>query len=914
MPAERAGYTVTMFLIDTSPSMEKLRTVELPPGPHGEERTTEMTNLEWALQFVKLKIQEMIFNGRKTDQCGVIVFGSDETNNVINEKNGGYLNVSEYIRIAQPNAGTLAKIDALQPSESCGDPIDALIVGIETQSAYLGNKKTWTRKIIMVTDGESPIEIEDWEATVAKMDELAVGLTVVGVDFDDEEFGYEEPDKSTIKRANEKFYAELCSKLNNGLVGTCAFALQETTRPDIKQTRSTLMGTVLRLGDIDTRSDEALEVIVKTSKCTALSRPKSWKKFTVRKKEGKGKKKVRADGDMEVDEEDKVQDKMEVDVEGTGESEDEVIIDENGEKKVAYTTLKMRTEYYVDRNAEHPEDTQKAEEEDVKMEDDDFLLLDANDFKMSAPKPESEPIEEEEPEESEMEKQKRLRLEEKKRFETMERVEKEDLVRGFKYGTTYAPCPDGQFPRLQTRKGIDICGFFLAKNFRRELSLGEIQYVWADPSSPNQQVMLSSIVQAMYEKGALAIARWVSKDEMDPKMGVLAPCVFDGVDCFLWAHMPFADDVRKYTFASLDNLVSKKGETITEHPYIPTETQQEAMDDFVDEMDLMGAGEKDEEGNRGPWFDTRQSYNPTIHRVKQAVFHAAVVPDIETHPLPPPHPELLKYFDPPRKVLKRARGAIEGCKSAFKVKQVPKRVAKARKDGHEHAQDEEDAMLLLDKKPLTPSKARPGIRFTGAAGGSAHSTPSKGKAKVMQDPSDSQSDTEDDDEDLILNPTAKKPATPSPSNDRNALPTPARSLSPDVDLGRAPGRIIGSTYPLRDFEANIALGDVVSKAVEDMGAVIVEIVMRPFASRRNAELVSCMKKMRDTCLQEDEVDAWNEFLNDLKGKCLAKPGNSAFWEQIQKEGRELSLISKSEANKYGGTSSFTDRQAEEFIQ
>jgi ATP-dependent DNA helicase 2 subunit 2 len=60
--------------------------------------------------------------------------------------------------------------------------------------------------------------------------------------------------------------------------------------------------------------------------------------------------------------------------------------------------------------------------------------------------------------------------------------------------------------------------------------------------------------------------------------------------------MPFADDVRKYTFASLDNLVSKKGEVITEHPYIPTEEQLEAMDNFVDAMDLMEAGEKDEEG------------------------------------------------------------------------------------------------------------------------------------------------------------------------------------------------------------------------------------------------------------------------------------------------------------------------------
>lgn len=53
-------YTVTMFMVDTSPTMGSVRTVELPPGPDGETRTTEMTNLEWALRYVKTKIQEMV--------------------------------------------------------------------------------------------------------------------------------------------------------------------------------------------------------------------------------------------------------------------------------------------------------------------------------------------------------------------------------------------------------------------------------------------------------------------------------------------------------------------------------------------------------------------------------------------------------------------------------------------------------------------------------------------------------------------------------------------------------------------------------------------------------------------------------------------------------------------------------------
>ena len=45
-------------------------------------------------------------------------------------------------------------------------------------------------------------------------------------------------------------------------------------------------------------------------------------------------------------------------------------------------------------------------------------------------------------------------------------LEKEDLVRGFKYGSSYVPCPSGQFERLATSKGLDICAFFEQKNVR----------------------------------------------------------------------------------------------------------------------------------------------------------------------------------------------------------------------------------------------------------------------------------------------------------------------------------------------------------------------------------------------------------------------------------------------------------------
>jgi ATP-dependent DNA helicase 2 subunit 2 len=45
-----------MFVVDIGPSMGRLRTHD----PEGNELAQEITNLEWGLQFVKLKIQEMV--------------------------------------------------------------------------------------------------------------------------------------------------------------------------------------------------------------------------------------------------------------------------------------------------------------------------------------------------------------------------------------------------------------------------------------------------------------------------------------------------------------------------------------------------------------------------------------------------------------------------------------------------------------------------------------------------------------------------------------------------------------------------------------------------------------------------------------------------------------------------------------
>ncbi|CAE6431494.1 unnamed protein product [Rhizoctonia solani] len=809
MPTERAGYTATMFVIDVSPSMGTMRTVFLEPAEDGTERTKEVTHLQWALQYVMLKVQEMIHNGRKTDQCGVVLFGTEDTQNVVEDAHPGegYTNIVEYIPIAHPTPSTLSKIAAIAPSTHFGDPINGMIVAIQTQSEYLIRKPSWTRRMVLVTDGETPLEIEDWEATVDKINELAINTTIIGVDFDDEDFPFIEPDKSP--RVNENFWTQFIDRVENGQIGTCAYALHETSRPEPRPTKSAMSNNVFRIGDPELFPEEVIEIAVKTSKATALVRPHSMKKFTKR----------------------------------------EVVAATQGGQSQAgsspddykhYVELKRRTDYVV-KLIESGTEEEEGEEDGEKQE------------------PQGEV------------------------------VEKETLVKAFKYGSTWVPCEEGHFEGLHTRKGIEVVSFIEENIYQRHFSMGEVQYIYADIGSSRAQVAFSSIVHAMFKKGFMAVVRWVNRDDSDPKMGVCKAEPGE-VDYMMWVQVPFAEDVRRYPFPSLDRYVTKKNEVLEEHPYIPTSDMNAAMDDWVDNMDLTDAGPKDENGIRTEWFDLTQSFNPAVHRIKQALFHGAVVPDLKAEPVPPPHPEVTKYMESPKRVLKRSKPALQECIRLFNVKEVPPKVPRKKEQkaipvATENIDVDIDDILgpAVAGSTPAPTQARPG---------------SKRAVEPEKQP-------------------FRKPghSLPSPTPSFAELPSAFHS-TPKPDVKPKPGRIISNSRPLADFKKNIeAQGDLVSKVVEDMCAVIPEIVDASFSTQRYAEALECMQVLREVALKEDEIDAWNNFLREFKATCKSSGfRNKDFWSHVQKVGRKLSLISDTEAEENEGMSDVTDRAAAQFMK
>ena len=195
-----------------------------------------------------------------------------------------------------------------------------------------------------------------------------------------------------LQRQNEAFWAKFMSKVGTALVGTMDYALQECARPDTKTTKSVLLSTTLRFGNVEdeTLREEAIALAVRTSKATAITRPPTMKKFVRKERELN---RMDWEGDR-----------------ATHALED-------------FAPVNRRTDYYIEKRTE---DGKIKAEPDIKVEE-----IDEGDQQLAP----------------------------RKLPDDFERVEPEELVRSYKYGATYVPFEEGTFLKLETKKGLDICGF-----------------------------------------------------------------------------------------------------------------------------------------------------------------------------------------------------------------------------------------------------------------------------------------------------------------------------------------------------------------------------------------------------------------------------------------------------------------------
>ncbi|GAA6009415.1 hypothetical protein JCM11491_003548 [Sporobolomyces phaffii] len=885
-----APKSAAVFVLDCSASMN--RTVEFPDG-------TRRTALRVLKEYVKAKIVQRIMRDLKTLPVSVLVFGYHKTKNLLTSRakdvardhgepfdraNDAYQGVYELVPFTfdLDPAATLERIDDAEAGlGSDGDAHTALIAAIETLDAQGAVAKYPTKEIFVLTDGES---VSDWDgskATVRALEDKGMVVKVVGVNFDDEYLGYKEEDKSDVKRENEARFDKLVARLGPpSVVANAVAAVEAVAAPQVRVTTSRADRTTLRLGDPDRHPDRSVVVHVEVKKAVVPAAIPSMKKMSLAgfdrvhhatshddasqvatgRRRGGGTK--RRHDDDAVDAADEEQGST-----GTSTSRAEAAERFNREER-AKTLGNVGANYESTLRAaglQEPDDVDAdLASHDVATERRYFYRPPVDPANVSSTvRVKHKTILGGDSDEERVVGQGgrgRGRGRGDDDAERREIGEDAELQDAYFYGGDLVPFGDydESFGKLGgLKQGIEVISFMKTSDVRYDWRMGDAFYVYASVGQSGSERLFSAFVNGMEERKTCAVVRFVKKGfhstklgavvMPDPQVGILFPATDAETQsefCY-YLRLPFGEDVRSPGFASLSHLFNRKGQRIETHALLPTKAQDDAMDAFVDAMNLDSLAEVDENGDKLPWFNVRESYSPAIHNVQNTLMFRLGNPDGD---LPPVPAALTRYLDPPRELVDRAAGAKQTAVDAFKVLAVPPKPKKTTKANENYAQPEEDdrafaALLGVGGAGGDGAHGGGGAKAPrvsqvtiGAAGIELRdSQPSQPVAPLATAPADDAAEMDEE-----------EPATEDEDEDGDAGGTPATSLLSTSAMATGRGesidelvdrarRSIETSFSTQNFDkATSALADARNQAIQRDAPGTYNAALRLFAKHVHA--------------------------------------------------------------------------------
>jgi ATP-dependent DNA helicase 2 subunit 2 len=120
---------------------------------------------------------------------------------------------------------------------------------------------------------------------------------------------------------------------------------------------------------------------------------------------------------------------------------------------------------------------------------------------------------------------------------------------------------------------------------------------------------------------------------------------------------------------------------------------------------------------------------------------------------------------------------------------------------------------------------------------------------------------------------------------------------------------ISTTRPIEDFKEmiNYKYEDLTVKAINQMKDMIVKFILESFKGSYYIKALDCLKTLREACVDEDEVDIFNDYMKELK-HTFPKEKLLDFWKLIYDN--RVSLISDSENKK----SNVSESESKEWLE
>ncbi|KAK7939534.1 hypothetical protein WMY93_002860 [Mugilogobius chulae] len=227
-------------------------------------------------------------------------------------------------------------------------------------------------------------------------------------------------------------------------------------------------------------------------------------------------------------------------------------------------------------------------------------------------------------------------------------VQADDTIQGFRYGSDIVPFSKVDQDQMKYRhdgKCFAVLGFTKQSLIQRHQLMGnQVLKIFAPKDDEHAGIALSALIRALDQLNMAAILFHALKKDYE---------------CLLYIQLPFTEDLRQFTFPSLEN---KK--------FIPSEAQLSAVDSLIDSMMLV---EEDENGEHKDMLKVHHIPNPAFQRHFQCLHHRAVSPGT---PLPPMEPWLKGSLERPEVINQRCQAPLNELKKIFTLTEVEKKKTK----------------------------------------------------------------------------------------------------------------------------------------------------------------------------------------------------------------------------------------------
>lgn len=141
------------------------------------------SDLDFGMRYVWDKISTTVAASRKTWTVGVVGLNTEETNNAQDTEGlDGYEHISVLQNLGPMTMTSLRELrSSVQPSNNYGgDAISAIVVALKMIEVFT-KKLKYNRRIILMTNGETPIDEESAEDVAIKLNDLGIELVVMYV-------------------------------------------------------------------------------------------------------------------------------------------------------------------------------------------------------------------------------------------------------------------------------------------------------------------------------------------------------------------------------------------------------------------------------------------------------------------------------------------------------------------------------------------------------------------------------------------------------------------------------------------------------------------------------------------------------------------------------------------------------------